>query len=277
MADELQSSPSRIGTVAALWRYPVKSMMGDELENSLVTERGLLGDRSYALQDIETGRIVNAKNPKKFGKLLDFKAMFVDPPVPGRGPSAVMFSFPDGASVRSDDPNVEAVLSEEVGTSVRLLSSASEQQSYDEYWPDIEGRRHRAVVTTESMPPRSFFDSSPVHIITTATLARLGELHPKGRFDPRRFRPNLVVETSEGTKDFVENSWLGKAFSIGGTRLRITKLCARCVMTTLSQGDLPSDVDILRTVVLGNRANVGAYATVEQQGTIAKGDPVRIQ
>jgi MOSC domain-containing protein len=252
-------------------------MMGDELESSMVTERGLVGDRSYALQDVESGRILNAKNPKRFGKLLEFKATFVEPPAPGHGPSAVMFSLPGGALVRSDDPNVEAVLSEEIGTPVRLLHSASEKQNYDEYWPDIEGRRHRDVVTTESMPPRNFFDSSPVHIITTATLARLRDLHPKGRFDPRRFRPNLMVETSPEVKGFVENSWLGRALRIGGTRLRITKPCSRCVMTTLPQGDLPHDVDILRTVVVGNRANAGVYATVERPGTIRKSDSVWMQ
>ncbi len=76
----------------------MKSMMGDELDASMVAERGLLGDRSYALQDVETGRIVSAKNPKKFAKLLEFKATFVKPPVPGQNPPAVMFSFPMGAS-----------------------------------------------------------------------------------------------------------------------------------------------------------------------------------
>lgn len=276
-AGELQATPSEIGTVASLWRYPVKSMMGDELDASMVAERGLLGDRSYALQDVETGRIVSAKNPKKFAKLLEFKATFVKPPVPGQNPPAVMFSFPDGCLARSDDPEVEAVLSEEIGTPVRLLSSTSEGQSYDEYWPDIEGRRYRNVVTTESMPPRSFFDSSPVHIITTATLALLRELHPRGRFEPRRFRPNLVIETRPDITDFVENSWLGRTLRIGRASLRITKLCSRCVMTTLPQGGLPQDIGILRTAVVENSAHVGAYATVEQPGTISKRDSVWIE
>ena len=277
LAGEPERALSEIGAVASIWRYPVKSMMGDELDSSMVSEHGLLGDRAYALQEVATGRIVSAKNPKRFGKLLEFKATFFDPPAWGQTPSVVMFSFPDGSLVRSDDPDVEAVLSEEVGTPVRLLISASEKYSYDEYWPDVEGRRHRGVVTTEPMPPRSFFDSSPVHIVTMATLARLRELHPQSRFEPRRFRPNLVVETRPGAAEFVENSWLGRALRVGGARLRATKLCARCVMTTLPQGDLPQDVDVLRTAVVGNRANVGAYATVEQPGVVRKGDLVWLE
>jgi MOSC domain-containing protein len=157
------------------------------------------------------------------------------------------------------------------------LTSASEKQSYDEYWPDIEGRRRRGVVTTESMPPGSFFDSSPVHIVTTATLTRLGDFHPSGRFEPRRFRPNLVVETGPDTTGFVENSWLGRTLRIGGATLRVTKLCSRCVMTTLPQGGLPQDIGILRTAVVENSAHVGAYATVGQSGTISKRDSVWLE
>jgi len=252
-------------------------MMGGELDSAALSEGGLVGDRSYALQDAETGRVVSAKNVKKFGKLLGFGVTFVEPPVPGRSVPAIMFSFPDGALVRSDDPDVEAILSEEVGAPVRLLNSAPEKSSYDEDWPDIDGMKHRGVATTQNLPSRSFFDSSPVHIITTATLARLRELHPRGRFEPRRFRPNLVVETGPGVKDFVENTWLGKELRIGGTGLRVTKLCGRCVETTLPQADLPQDLDILRTAITGNKANVGAYATVERPGTVSRGDPVWLE
>jgi len=269
-----QPPPGQIGSVASVWRYPVKSMMGGELETAAFSQGGLLGDRSYALQDVETGRVVSAKNVKKFGKLLEFGVSFVEPPVPGESVPAIMFSFPDGALARSDDPDLEAILSEEVGFPVRLLRSAQENQGYDEYWPDIDGMKHRDEFTTQSLPSGSFYDSSPVHIITTSTMARLGELYPQGRFEPRRFRPNLVVETQPGLKEFAENNWPGRELRIGGTRLRVTKLCGRCVETTLRQADLPLDLGILRTALSGNRANVGAYATVEQPGTVSKGDPV---
>jgi uncharacterized protein YcbX len=246
------------------------------IELALVDERGVVGDRCYALQDAETGRVVSAKNPKKFGKLLDYRASFVDPPRTGATP-AVMFAFPDGGLVRSDDPDVEAILSGEIGTPVRLLGSAPESQTYDEYWPDISGRSHRDVVTEERMPPRSFFDSSPVHVVTSATLGRLRELYPQGRFEPLRFRPNVLVETSEEASGFLENQWVGRTLCIGEVRLGVRKLCARCVMTTLPQSGLPQDVGILRTAVTGNGSNVGAYAVVEKAGTVAKGDPVWLE
>jgi uncharacterized protein YcbX len=251
-------------------------MKGERIDSSLVEDRGFAGDRSYALQDTETGRMVSAKNPKKFGKLLDFGVTFVEPPAPGKVP-AVMFSFPDGGLARSDDPDIEAILTEEIGSPVRLLSSVPEGPTYEEYWPDIEGRKHRDVLTEVRMPPTGFFDSSPVHIVTTATLGRLRELHPQGLFEPTRFRPNVVLETPDGGNGFLENEWIEKALRVGEVRLRVTKLCARCVMTTLPQGGLPQDVGILRTAVAGNGAHVGAYASVEKTGTMTVGDPVWLE
>src|ERR1700722_19753140 len=90
------------GSIAALWRYPVKSMQGEELDSAEVTERGLLGDRAYALIDVETGKVVSAKNPRKWGNLLDFRSRFVE--LPGRPspmPSA-RITTPDGATIDTD-------------------------------------------------------------------------------------------------------------------------------------------------------------------------------
>jgi uncharacterized protein YcbX len=115
-----------------------------------------------------------------------------------------------------------------------------------------------------------FFDSSVVHIVTTSTLERLGELHPGGRFDPRRFRPNVVLETMED--GFVEESWVGASLRLGSASVEITKPCSRCVMTTHAQEDLPVDRDILRTVIEQNEEHVGVYGIVRQPGTLSIGD-----
>ncbi len=125
------------------------------------------------------------------------------------------------------------------------------------------------------MPEGTFFDLAVVHLLTTGTIDRLRELYPEGRFEARRFRPNIVVSTAE--QGFVENDWIGQTVAIGDeVRLEITGPCGRCVMTTLSQGDLPKDPGILRTAAQNNNAKVGVYAAVVAGGTIRRGDPVTV-
>jgi uncharacterized protein YcbX len=148
----------------------------------------------------------------------------------------------------------------------------------EEYWPDMEGLDFRDTVTDFDLPEGTFFDCAVVHLLTTATLDRLRELYPQGRFEVRRFRPNIVVETAAGAKDFVENAWIGRTVAIGdAVRLSITGPCPRCVMTTLSQGDLPKDPGILRTAAQHNQANVGLYASVLRGGQVRRGDAIRLQ
>ena len=103
-----------LGSVAALWRYPVKSMMGEELNASLVSERGLLGDRAFALVDRETGKVVSAKEPRKWARMFEFRAAYVEPPG-GNGLPPVRIALPDGTSVASDLSNVNEILSRELG------------------------------------------------------------------------------------------------------------------------------------------------------------------
>jgi uncharacterized protein len=204
-----KGAPAPIGSVVSLWRYPVKSMMGEELNASYVTERGLLGDRTRALVDQTTGKVASAKNPRKWGKLFDFRASFVDPPRQGEPLPHVRISLPDGGLVMADQPGVDDKLSEVLGAHVRLMTSSLEKPSLEEYWPDMEGLANREKITEESMRAQTFFDSASVHVLTTATTDRLRELYPEGRFEVRRFRPNLVVEPAQRVKDFVENGWVG--------------------------------------------------------------------
>jgi uncharacterized protein YcbX len=141
----------------------------------------------------------------------------------------------------------------------------------------VEGLSRRDAVTEFELPEGTFFDAAVVHLVTTATLERLRALYPEGRFEARRFRPNMVIETTDGAGSFVENDWVGSALTIGdGVRLRITRPCSRCVMTTLAQGDLPKDVGVLRTAVRNNATHVGVYASVIQAGRIRRGDAVRL-
>ena len=104
---------------------------------------------------------------------------------------------------------------------------------------------------------------------------RLRQLYPEGRFEVRRFRPNVVVGPTDGQAGFIENEWVGRSLAIGDeVRLRITQPCPRCVMTTIAQDDLPKDPGILRTAARHNDVNVGVYATVERPGRVRRGDEV---
>jgi|DewCreStandDraft_5_1066085.scaffolds.fasta_scaffold00472_2 uncharacterized protein YcbX len=266
-----------VGSVVSLWRYPVKSMMGEELNAAEVTDRGLVGDRAYALRDPSNGKIVSAKNPRKWAKLFDFRAAFLEPPRAGAKIPPVRITLPNGEVVRSEQADLDKVLTLALGREVTFATAAPDAPSLEEYWPDMEGLAYRETVTDEAMPAGTFFDLAVVHVLTTATIDRLRELYPQGRFEVRRFRPNIVVQPASAERGFVENAWIGQTLVIGDqVRLNVTGPCPRCVMTTLPQGDLPRDPGILRTAAQHNQVNVGVYAAVVHGGTIHRGDRVRL-
>ncbi len=279
------------GKVVSLWRYPIKSILGEELNATHVTTWGLLGDRAYALIDQATAKVASAKNPRKWPDLFDYRAAFVVPPRPGMPLPVVRITLPDGTILTTDQRDLNQVLSRALQREVSLDAAEGGQQevaasssptrreaSAEEYWPDMEGLDFRDTVTDFALPEGTFFDCATVHLLTTATLERLRELYPAGRFEVRRFRPNIVVQTPNGVKDFVENAWIGHTLAIGDeVRLAITGPCPRCVMTTLPQGDLPSDPGILRTAARHNQVNVGVYASVLASGTIRRGDEAKLE
>jgi hypothetical protein len=286
----MNSRPTVVGTIVSVWRYPVKSMMGEELNVSEVSERGLLGDRSYALIDSSDGKVASAKNPRKWPRLFDFRAALAKVPRVATDLPPVHITLPDGTMVDSDQPSLNRILSQALAREVTLgaiapvakqlvdpASPAFRNLKSENYWPDIEGLEHRDTIRDYGLPEGTFFDAASVHLLTTATLDRLRMLYPQGRFEARRFRPNMVVQTAQGLEDFVENAWVGHTLAIGDSiRLSITRLCARCVMTTLPQGDLPNDPGILRTAARHNQASVGVYASVLQGGVVRRGDAVRL-
>jgi uncharacterized protein len=286
-----QSVEEAIGTVASLWRYPVKSMMGEELNAAEVSERGLLGDRAYALVDGSDGKVASAKNPRKWPQMFEYRASFVGRPRRGAEMPPVRVTLPDGTVATSLQADVHESLSRVLGREVTLEAAERDQREAvessllnpqarqaEEYWPDMEGLDERNTITDFELPEGTFFDCAVIHVLTTATLDRLRELYPRGRFEVRRFRPNVVVETSNRAKDFVEDAWIGRSVRIGDeVQLAITGPCPRCVMTTLAQGDLPKDSDILRTAAQHNKVNVGVYASVLRGGHVRRGDAIRLE
>ena len=273
------------GSISQLWRYPVKSMKGEALESALVTDGGLLGDRAYALIDASNGKVASAKFPRKWARLLEFGASFALAPRVGAPMPAVRLAWSPGEEVLSSFPDVDARLGEAIGRQVRLTTKRPAAVSLERLDPLAEAETILDI--GEIMMEGRFSDYAAVHIVTTATLARLAELGSNSRFDVRRFRPNLVIDTGD-KRGFVENSWVGKTIAIGDdVRLRISDPTPRCSIPTLAQEGLPKDPQILRAIVEHNRLPVplldgetlpcvGVYGFVIEGGNVGLGDAVRV-
>ena len=188
--NRLIMTATKIGAVASLHRYPVKSMMGEELNATRVGTKGFHGDRAFAIADAETGKIASAKNPSKWPTLFNFRAAFAGP-LNGDSLPSVWITLPDGSTVSTEDKNIATRLSSSLGKPVRFLKGATASGTLEEYWPDIDGLAQRDVVTDEAMPAETFFDCATIHFLTTATLDSLRALYPEGQVETRRFRPNL--------------------------------------------------------------------------------------
>ena len=188
----------------------------------------------------------------------------------------VRVTLPDGASVTSDAAELPKLLSAALGRDVVFAGPAADAAApsattAEGYLPDEDD------VADFDLPAGTFFDCAPVHILTTATLDRLRALYPAGRFEPRRFRPNIIVATGPEVAGFPENDWIGRVVVIGDTvRLRVLMATGRCVMTTLPQADLPKDAGILRTAAQHNNVAVGVYAEVLAGGLVRRGDLVTV-
>ncbi len=282
-----------IGRVSQLWRYPVKSMAGEQLQQCLLDAHGVIGDRGWALRDERAGEIRGAK---KLPDLLRCTARYVTEPVDDAIPSADI-TLPDGTRVRSDDVEAARKLSELLGRPVTLWprQPASATSHYRRSSPDnpdmlaelreIFGRTEDeplpdltvfpAEIMEYTSPLGTYFDAFPLHLLTTASLAELGARNPSARFDVRRFRPNIVVST-EDAAGFIETEWSGRTLRIGEAQIKIEIPCVRCVMTTLPQDDLGKDPSVLRTIVRDAAQNVGVYASVAASGRISVGDRVEL-
>ena len=283
-----------IGTVARLWRYPVKSMLGEELSSATVAGRGIEGDRAWAVIDRSDGKVASAKNPAKWKRLLELQPRFVDSP---DGP--VEIAFPDGSTARTDD-GVDQALSRFIGREVTLAATPPEVGRFEEVWPtdvgeiapdefvtntrvetNAEGEAVSDIVLAMAAPPGTFFDLSPLHVMTTATLAALQSAAPSADFDVRRYRPNVLIDAASG--GFVENDWPGKELSIGECTIRVDLATMRCVMTTLAHGEVGPDRETLRAIArenkieipgLGRWACAGVYATPTTFGELRVEDTV---
>jgi hypothetical protein len=285
---------STVGRVIELWRYPVKSMAGEQLERCALGRLGIPGDRGWALRDEAAGEI---RGGKKMPVLMRCRARYDEEPGDERVPAATM-TLPDGTQVRTTDGDAAARLSALVGRTVTLwpLQPPDRRDHYRRGAPDhadmetelreIMGRLPDEPLPDFSVLPRelfeftsplgTYFDAFPVHLLTTASLRALAARNPSARFDRRRFRPNVLVEPLDGGSGLIEVDWCGRDVRIGGALLKITIGAMRCSMTTQPVDELAKDPSVLRTIVRDGNQNLGVYATVEQAGPVVVGDPVEL-
>jgi uncharacterized protein YcbX len=260
-------------TVSRLYRYPVKSMLGEDLEAVAVDGRGVVGDRAYAVMDPAENRAGSAKIPHKWKRLYEFSAMY--PPGDDTTLPPPLILFPGGTPATAIDADLDARLSQALGKPVQFVSQKPEDLKLEAVKPGLDAVDLKETVDFPLVNP--FFDFAALHLVTSATLAHLRTLYPGGDYDARRFRPNLVLDAPDET-GFLEQTWVGKTIAVGDhVRLRILMPTHRCAATTLPHHGLPNDPEILRAANRHNNGNVGVYATVEQPGIVRLGDRVTIE
>lgn len=271
-----------LGTVTRLRRYPVKSMLGEDVPHSDVDAAGLAHDRRLALIHTGTGKVASAKKPRTWRALLTLSATMHD--------SAVRITFPDGSSILSANPGADDALSAFLDQPVTLTTTPPRDATLDRAVPEEvlrAGIGAEVPVTTISIagisPAGTFFDYAPLHLITSSTLAEMAANVPSGAVHAERYRPNIVIATR--TPGFTENDWYDRDLRIGASLvIRVAARTPRCAIPTLRHGALPRDPEALRVLANHNRVVpmgdshpepcAGVYATVVHPGHIGEGDPV---
>ena len=276
--------------ISQLWQYPVKSMIGQQVDQIEVDDRGVVGDRTWATRDEVRGGIRGAK---KIGQLMTFAASYDDGL---RG--AVTITAPDGSSINTNQPDRDRALSDALDHEVTLwpLQPASDLDHYRRGKPDTDDplQEMRAIFGREDdeplpdfaafpeelvefeSPPGTYLDAYPVMLMTTSALAALTEALPDSVIDVRRFRPSIVVDTGDAAAH-PEFEWAGRTLRAGGAELQILGPCPRCIMVTRAIGpDIPADRAVLRHIVADLDQNVGVYASVSVAGPIGLGDTITL-
>ena len=231
-----------VGRVVGLWRYPVKSMGAEALSEAEVSWNGLAGDRRWAF--IREG-VVGSGFPwftlRQRADMSHYVPSFTDPGSPDRSPTVVR--TPSGKVVDVTDPALAA----ELGPGgLRLIKQA-----------------------------RGIFDTFPLSLITTQTIARLGEVVGEP-LDVQRFRPNILVE-ADCDRPFPEDAWVGQVLRFGSARMRVDKRDGRCVVITIDPVTAERSPQILRAVADERQGCLGVYGTTVDPGQVAVDDPVLIE
>jgi len=247
--------------VVGLWRYPVKSLQGEPLDSARVEADGLVGDRRWGIRDERTGRILTARRRPE---LLHAAASY--------GDDLPRVTLPDGGVAVGPGARTDRLLSEWLSSPVSLVASTAGAPGRAEFFADATDDASEAIEWT--MPVSRYVDAAPVLVLTTASLRTAAGLHPDGVWDPRRFRPNVLVDV-EGD-GWVEDGWLGRPLHVGTAVVAPTERCVRCTMVTRAQPGLGPDVDIFRTLARRHGGLFGVWSDVRTPGSVSVGDPVSL-
>ena len=282
----------KVGTVKSIMRYPVKSMGGEQVDQSFIDENGVVGDRAWTVRDDNGGGISGAK---RFPTLMACDARFLDDPTPDARSARAEITLPDGTVLTTDSADAAAQISSAIGADISLWPIVSREQldHYrrdpsmmagedalralfarlpDEPLPDLASFP-KELMEFES-PPGTYFDAFPLLLMTQAALDLVQARAPESAIDVRRFRPNFLIDAAGD--GHVEESWVGKNVQMGDAVIRMEMTCPRCVMITHGFKDLPKDPGIMRAVVQQTGGDLGINASVAQAGTIRVGDQLII-
>lgn len=274
-----------VGTIAELWRFPVKSMLGERLQSVATTVGGLVGDRAWALRDLRTGNIVSAK---KWARMFEFSAAYEVAPGAGQ-PGRVRIEMPDQTSVYADDPWASRAISEVLGFEVHLEQASNLEDKRvvadidtGTIFGDIPVSAiytglpaGQSIPDTFGLPRGTFFDASVIHIVSSAAIEHLSALQGgTAVMRPERFRPNVYIKTAAELTGFVEDEWLGAALTIGDLHVDKIKPTLRCVMTTHAQPGLPRDLSVLRAAAQHHTAHLGVTGRITNEALLEVGQSV---
>jgi uncharacterized protein len=279
-----------VGKVGGIMRFPIKSMLGETLDECNVSERGLEGDRALALVDTATGKIASAKQPNLWRDMLKLVARTDT----ASSHSRIIVSDAEGRQRDHLAIDFDAWVSGVLGRSVKLTETRPIGIELNRARPDevLDRGIHEAVTQdvlaiAAAAPGGGFFDFAPVHLVTTASLAALSSAAPDATISVERYRPNLVIETADSTA-FVENQWIGRRIRVGqSVELEIIAPTPRCAVPMLSHGVLPASPSAVRTVNKLNRVEfpllgpgrfpcLGVYATVLSSGHLQRGEVITL-
>ena len=275
------------GVVQSLHRHPIKSLLGEEVREAELGERGLAGDRAFAFVDALTGKIASAKQPRHWSALLTLCARYRDQ-ADLTDPREVEVMLPDGRSLHAGDPGLAEAVAQLVGRAVQLVSAPPPGATIERLTPEgeVDAGKVVEIPVAGGAPAGTLFDFAPLHFVSTASLRALAAHHPaRTPSVAARFRPNVVIALDEG-EGFIESQWMGRELALGEARLQVICATPRCAVPCLAHGPhVPRDPQLVRTLGQHNRvpipgfgepACLGAYARVITPGRVRLGDAVRL-
>jgi len=284
-----------VGTISQLWRYPVKSMAGEQLSAAEIDQNGVAGDRGWAVREIEADV---TRNAREMPKLLQFASAYAESPSFDQRSPAVTITTPDNLQVRSADEDRDQQLSEILGRPVMLtpLHPANDLAWYargampegadplavlrqllgmedDDPIPDLSGLPQE--LQGFSTPPGTYFDCFPIHIMTTSSLSTLAAAGGGDDVDVRRFRPNVLIDTGDA-EGLLEVDWTGRKLRLGEVVIELQTTTVRCSVPAHAQRDFGSSRAVGRALIENTKQHLGSYCNVLEGGTVKLGDEVEL-